>query len=161
MNLNAVDPGRLFYGLLPTSPSLQKAKFLPAFRSLKSRLIRVKPVIRSEFLDRLRFAQKPGMRMGIFAMRRSDGIEALSFDHVVVRGERAPILVRPSLEHTRVDLTDIADAAVGDEVVIIGRQGDEEILPSQVTTKLNMDPGELAIGIRGSIQRVYLREPAV
>jgi alanine racemase len=157
MNLGAVDPGRLFYGLLPTSPSLQGIKFLPAFRSLKSRLVQVKPVIRSGFLDRLRFAQSPSMRMGIFAMGRSDGIEALSLDHVLVRGQRAPILVRPSLEHTRIDLTHIENAAVGDEVVIIGRQGEEEIHPGQVTAKLKMDPGELAIGVRGSIERVYLR----
>ena len=80
-----------------------------------------------------------------------------STGHVLVRGRRAPILMRPSLEHTRIDLTDIPEARVGDEVVIIGRQGDGEITPAQVTTRLSMDPGELAVGLRGSIERRYIR----
>jgi alanine racemase len=156
MNLNAIDPGRLFYGLLPPSLALKDAQFQPAFRSLTSRLVQVKPVVRSDFADRLRFTVRPGLRMGIFPMGRSDGIESLLFEYVLIRGRRAPILIRPSLEHTRVEVTNIPDAAVGDEVVIIGRQGHEEILPSQVTNRLKVDPGELAIGLCGSIERRYI-----
>jgi alanine racemase len=157
MNLNAIDPGRLYYGLLPPTPALGDARFEPAFRSLKSRLVQVKPVVRDGFTDLAPFAVRPGMRMGIIPLGRSDGIESLRADHVLVRGRRAPVLVRASLEHTRIDVTNIADAAVGDEVVIIGRQGTEEITPLEVTTRLKMDPGELAVGLRGSIQRRYLR----
>jgi alanine racemase len=97
------------------------------------------------------------MRIGVFPLGRSDGMETLSVDHVLVRGRRAPILVRPSLEHTRIDLSDIDDAKVGDEVVIIGRQGSAEIKPDDVTERLKMDPGELAVGLRGSISRRYLQ----
>jgi alanine racemase len=157
MNLNAVDPGRLFYGLFPTSRSLREATFRSAFVSLRSRLVQVKQLVRSGYPEFAPFLVRPGMRIGVFPLGRSDGLETLSVEHVLVRGRHAPILVRPSLEHTRVDLSDVSDAEVGDEVVIIGRQGSAEIKPEDVTERLKMDPGELAVGIRGSIARRYLR----
>jgi alanine racemase len=158
MKLNAVDPGRLFYGLLPPTEALGSCRFRPAFRRLSSRLVQVKRVARCAFADLAPFPVREGLRMGIAPIGRSDGMEALSADHVLVRGRRAPILMRPSLEHTRIDLTDIPGAAVGDEVVIIGRQGEVEITPANVTGRLAMDPGELAVGLRGSIERRYQYE---
>jgi alanine racemase len=158
MNLNAVDPGRLFYGLLPPTEALGSCRFRPAFRRLSSRLVQVKPVVRPAFADLAPFPVREGLRMGIAPIGRSDGMEALAADHVLVGGRRAPILMRPSLEHTRIDLTDIPGAAVGDEVVIIGRQGEAEITPADVTGRLAMDPGELAVGLRGSIERWYQYE---
>jgi alanine racemase len=157
MNLNAIDPGRLFYGLLPSGPQLGSARFHPAFVRLRSRLVQVKSVVRPGYPEFSPFPVRPGMRMGVFPLGRSDGMEMLSTGHVLVRGKRAPILMRPSLEHTRIDLSGIADAAVGDEVIIIGRQGGEEITPADVAKRLKMDIGELAVGVRGSIERRFLR----
>jgi alanine racemase len=156
MNLNAVDPGRLFYGLLAPTEALGGCAFRPAFRCLSSRLVQVKQVVRSAFADLAPFPVREGLRMGVAPIGRSDGMEALSTGHVLVRGRRAPILMRPSLEHTRIDLTDVPCATVGDEVVIIGRQGEAEITPADVTGRLAMDPGELAVGLRGSIERRHI-----
>ena len=57
------------------------------------------------------------------------GLFGLSTGQVLVRGRRAAVL-SVSLEHARLDLGDI-EAEAGDEVVIIGRQGDEEITVSR------------------------------
>lgn len=46
---------------------------------------------------------------------------------VLVRGQRAPIVGRISMDLTLVDVTRIAGAAIGDEVVLIGRSGEQEI----------------------------------
>ena len=46
---------------------------------------------------------------------------------VLVRGKRAPILGRVCMDQMMVDVTDIPGAQVGDEVVLLGRQGDERI----------------------------------
>ncbi len=156
MNLNAIDPGRLFYGLLPPSPVQPGATFRPGFVRLRSRLVQVKPLLRAGYPEIAPFPVRPGTSMGIFPLGRSDGMEALNAGYVLVRGRRAPILIRPSLEHTRIDLSNIPEATVGDEVVIVGRQGDAEIAPAEVTTRLKMDPGEFAVGLRGSIERRYL-----
>jgi len=51
------------------------------------------------------------------------------------RAHNASIVGGPNLEHTRIDLTGVPDARVGDEVVIIGRQGDEEITIAEVAKR--------------------------
>ena len=75
------------------------------------------------------------MRLGVIPMGSADGLRWLHAGRVLVRGRVAPIVGSPSLEHTRVDLTGVPDAAVGDEVVIIGRQGDLEITPAEVASR--------------------------
>jgi alanine racemase len=46
---------------------------------------------------------------------------------VLVRGQRAPIVGRVSMDLTLIDVTHIPGAAIGDEVVLIGRSGDQQI----------------------------------
>jgi len=46
---------------------------------------------------------------------------------VLLRGQRAPIVGRISMDLTLVDVTRVAGAAIGDEVVLIGRSGEQEI----------------------------------
>lgn len=47
--------------------------------------------------------------------------------HVLVRGRRAPVVGTVNMNLTMVDVTDIEGAQLGDEVVIIGKQGDRTI----------------------------------
>jgi alanine racemase len=46
---------------------------------------------------------------------------------VLLRGQRAPMVGRISMDLTLVDVTRIAGAAIGDEVVLIGRSGEQEV----------------------------------
>ncbi len=51
---------------------------------------------------------------------------------VLVRGRRAPVVGRVTMNTTMVDVTDIAGVAPGDEVVLFGRQGDDEITQAEI-----------------------------
>jgi len=75
---------------------------------------------------------------------------------VLVRGRAAPIVSSPALEHTRIDLTGIPDAVVGDEVVIIGRQGDLEITPAEVAARHGLGLHNVAPTVGPRVARVYL-----
>ena len=74
-----------------------------------------------------------------------------------MRGRPAPILATPSLEHTRIDLTAIPDAQVGDEVVVIGRQGDTEITLAEVARRRDIGIHQVATTIGPRVTRVYRR----
>jgi len=52
---------------------------------------------------------------------------ATGHGQVLLRGQRAPIVGRISMDLTLVDVTRVAGAAIGDEVVLIGRSGEQEI----------------------------------
>jgi len=51
---------------------------------------------------------------------------------VLVRGRRAPVLGRVTMNTTMVDVTDIPGVSAGDEVVLFGRQGDDEITQAEI-----------------------------
>lgn len=68
----------------------------------------------------------------------------LNGGEVLLRGRRAPILGRPMMDHFMVDVSHIPEVQVGDEVVIIGRQGEavltaEEMAERAGIGRLNSD----------------------
>lgn len=157
MLLNAVDLGQIIYGMEPAGESIVQFDLRPAFVALKSRLITVKPMRRTEFPEQAPFPLSGVTRIGVFPLGAIDGIGSLTSTHVLVGGERARLLGAPSLEHYRVDLTLVPSAAVGDEVVVIGRQAANEITMQEVMAYQSI-PREVRLitKIASSIPRTYL-----
>ncbi len=154
MVLNAVDPGAALFSPLDSGKGRQGCQ---PFHGLKSRLIQARDVTRTEFLEESAFRFVPGMRIGIIPIGYSDGMNRLHCGEVIVRGRRVPILGAPSLEYTRIDLTGVPGAEVGDEVVIIGEQDGTRIAPEEVvTSQCAARVSDLALEVRESIPRLYL-----
>ena len=153
--LNAVDPGRMLYGITfpgETSP----LPLLPTLRALTSCVIALKELTpRERFAEKAPYPVTRPMRLGVIPMGSADGLNWLHAGRVLVRGQSAPIVSAPSLEHTRVDLTEIADAQVGDEVVLIGRQGDGEIAPAEVAKRHGLGLHHVATTVGPRVARVY------
>jgi alanine racemase len=159
--LNAVDPGRMLYGIAFEGDGPHGAALRPALRALKSRLIEVKPVApRERFAERGPFPLHAPMRLGVIPLGAADGLLHLHAGRVLVRGRSTPILGGPSLEHTRVDLTSVPEAQVGDEVVVIGRQGELEISLAEVAARQHVAIHVLPTLIGPRVERVWLPEPA-
>jgi alanine racemase len=156
---DAVDVGRLVYGSLRAGWDCGgRLRIRSAFSGLRSRLIQCKPIDRTEHVLEAPFGIRPGMRMGIAPMGYADGLESLNCGVALVHERRVPVLASSSLEHTRLDLTEVPDARVGDEVVFIGRQGAAEITPQEVLTHLDLrQPARMATAVRESVVRRYLR----
>ena len=154
MALNGIDPGAALFSALEANGA--EERYQP-FRSLKTRLIQVRDAFRRDFPDEAPFRVAPGMRVGIVPIGYSDGMRSLNCGEVLVRGQRVPVLGSPSLEYTRIDLTQVRDAAVGDEVVIIGRQDAQRISPEEVAQKQSAARvSDLALEVRPTIVRVYV-----
>jgi len=153
--LNAVDPGRMLYGI--TFPGETPSEPLaPTFRALTSRVIALKDLApRERFAERAPFPVTAPMRLGVIPMGSADGLNWLHAGRVLVRGKAAPVVSAPSLEHTRIDLTGIPDAQVGDEVVIIGRQGSAEITPAEVAKRHGLGLHHIATTVGPRVSRVY------
>jgi alanine racemase len=75
---------------------------------------------------------------------------------MLVRGRAVPLLGAPSLEHTRLDLTAVPEARVGDEVVVIGRQGEAEITVADAAANHGLQTLHVAPAIGERVARVYL-----
>jgi alanine racemase len=154
--LNAVDPGRMLYGI--TFPGeATPIPLRPVLRALTTRIISVKELSpRERFAEAAPFPVTAPMRLAVVPIGSADGLRWLTAGRVLVRGRAVPILAAPSLEHTRIDVTDVPDARVGDEVVVIGRQGDAEISPAEVAAANGLGLHHVATTVGPRVERVYV-----
>lgn len=154
--LTGVDPGQLFFGPQRSAGDVPWPTQRQAFRKLSSRLIHVRVLERDAFPAEAPFPLWTGMRLGVIPIGSSDGIAQVHRGEVLVRGRRARV-IGTSLEHTRIDLSGIADAAIGDEVVLIGEQDGQVITPDAVVLHQRLARiGDLAMAIRSRVPRRYL-----
>lgn len=85
-----------------------------------------------------------------------DGFRKMpNWGNVLVRGYRVPIVAGVSMDKTAIDVTNIPGVAVGDEVVLIGRQQNEEIILNEIAAKINASNYEVLSGITERVKRVY------
>ena len=74
---------------------------------------------------------------------------------VLVGGRRVPLIGTVSMDNVTVDLGALGRAAVGEEAVLIGRQGGERILAEEVARRLDTINYEVTCGISARVPRVY------
>jgi alanine racemase len=74
---------------------------------------------------------------------------------VLIDGRRVP-LRGVSLEYVVLDLTERDDVRIGDEVVLLGRSGEEEILLADVADWQGAAPHEVLMGFEGRLRARYL-----
>ena len=85
----------------------------------------------------------------LLRFRPEDGL------HVLVRGRPAPLAGRVSMDQISVDVTEIEGVRRGDEVVLIGRQGDEGLPATLVAEWLGTSPYEVVSEILARVPRVH------
>ena len=76
-----------------------------------------------------------------------------NWGQVLVQGEFAPIVGRVSMEKTTINVTHIPNVTVGDEVVLLGRQGDKQITPDDVAQQLDTNNYEVITTLLARIPR--------
>jgi alanine racemase len=77
---------------------------------------------------------------------------------VLVRGQRAPVVGRVSMDLVTIDVTDVDGAALGDEVVLLGRQGAGEITVEELAAKLDTISYEVFCNVSARVPRVYVEQ---
>ena len=158
--LNAVDPGRLIFGNPVVERSRQAIDLKPVFRSFKARIIEMKALApRPRFNEVRPFPVNKKTVMGIIPVGWGDGYSRAhsSIGPVLVRGKRVPVLGDVDFEHIRIDLSDVPAARVGDEVVLIGKQGNNEITLDEIAEIRRTDLHEVCQSIRHQVPRLYIK----
>jgi alanine racemase len=75
--------------------------------------------------------------------------------HVLVRGHRAPLIGAVSMDAITVDMTDVPGASVGDQVTLIGTDGDERITAEDVASWSETISYEVLTSIGSRVERRY------
>lgn len=74
---------------------------------------------------------------------------------VLIRGKRVPVVGRVSMDLVTVDVTDLPNVAPGDEVVLLGRQGDQEVSVEEIAAKIGTISYEVLCAVSARVPRVY------
>ncbi|MBP6963456.1 MAG: alanine racemase [Armatimonadetes bacterium] len=156
---NMVRPGIMLYGLYD-SPFVSREVELRQALTLKSRIA---------FLKELPPGRTVGYGRTYTTTRRTivatipigyaDGYNRRLSNrgHALVRGARVPIIGRVCMDQIMLDVTDVPGASVGDEVVLYGRQGDQEISMEETEEIVGTISYEIVCAISRRVPRVYVR----
>jgi alanine racemase len=150
-----VRPGLLLYGVAP--PSLAGRIALTPVMSLSSRVVAVKGVRTGETIGYgARFRAERPTTMAVVPAGYADGLDTRLAGRmsVLIRGRRAPIVGAVCMDMITIDVTGIT-VEPGDEVVLIGRQGEDEITVSEMADRIGSIPYELLCRVGIRIERVY------
>jgi alanine racemase len=156
-HLNLVRPGLVIYGMYPkhTFPKLIKLK--PAL-SLKTRIVFMKetPPGRSISYGRTYITQKH-TRIATLPIGYADGYprKLSNKGEVLIHGQRAKVVGKVTMDQTMVDVGHIKQAKVGDEVVLIGIQGDDEIRAESLARLAESIAYEVVCSISNRVPRIY------
>lgn len=153
---NLVRAGIALYGLDPSPEEPLPVGFQPAL-SWKSTVAQVKvlPAGSSVGYGRTYFTRGEE-RIAVIPVGYADGFRRAPqhWGEVLVKGRRAPIVGRISMDQAALDVTHVADVRIGDEVVLIGRQGDERITAEDVARCLGTINYEVVAAILARVPRV-------
>jgi alanine racemase len=156
---DAVRPGLLLYGIVP--PPLASTIPLEPVMSLTSRVVAVKGLRPGERVGYGgRFETSEPRTVAVVPAGYADGLDTrlCGRGHVLVRGRRAPIVGAVSMDMITIDVTDHGDVQPGDEVVLLGKQGDESwqrIDAREVAAEIGTIPWEIVCRLGTRIERQY------
>ena len=148
--------GLSLYGASPLGEF--QSRFRPAM-TFKTRVTLVRTLGSGRSISYGRTFITPGkMRVATLGAGYGDGIDRhLSGREtdVLIRGRRCRLLGRVTMDQIVVDVSHLDRVEPGEEVVLIGRQGDEEILATELATKAETIAWEIFTGITKRVVRVY------
>jgi alanine racemase len=156
---DAVRPGLLLYGIVP--PPLASTIPLRPVMSLTSRVTAVKGLRPGEGVGYgWKFRAESPRTIAVVPAGYADGLDTRlsGRGHVLIRGQRVPIVGAVSMDMITVDVTDVGEVQPGDEVVLLGRQGDEswqQIDAREVASAIGTIPWEIVCRLGTRIERHY------
>ncbi len=156
---NMVRPGLALYGVYP-SDYVSRSLNLHPVMSLKSKVIYLKRVKKGSTISYGKtYITNKDTTIAILPIGYEDGYNRLLSNkgEVIIRGERVKIAGRVCMDQTIIDVGKVPDVKVGDEVVLIGEQGEERISIEEIAKKVNTVSHEVVCRIAERVPRIYLK----
>ena len=99
------------------------------------------------------FRTRRPSRIATLPVGYADGYNRLLSNRgeVLVRGKRAAVVGRVSMDLVTIDVTDIFDVSLSDEAVLLGRQGTEEVSAEELAAKIDTIPYEVLCGVSARV----------
>lgn len=157
---NLVRPGIVLYGLPPVSDFKMPFPLIPAMQ-FKTKIVFIKEVPTGTPIGYGGTYVTPQRTfVATLPLGYGDGYnrQLSNKASVLIGGRRRKVIGRVCMDQIMVDLGPVCEARVGDEAVLFGRQGEEEITVTELADLAGTINYELVCGISSRVPRVYLPE---
>ncbi len=154
---NMVRPGLMLYGVYPT-PAMARQIALKPVLSWQTRILQLKKVPAGTSISYGQtFVTRRESLIATLPIGYADGYPRLLSNRgaALVKAQRAPIAGRVCMDLTMIDVTDIAGVQQGDEVVLLGHQGDAMISADEMAAWANTISYEILTSIGARVPRIH------
>ena len=153
-HLDMVRPGILMYGIFPSQVCRTIDGIQPVM-SVKARIAAIQKLKPGEVVGYgMRYTASSERRIAILPIGYGDGFPRVRNEGgVLIHGQRAPLIGGIAMDALMVDITDIPQAHMWDEAVIMGRQGDLEITARDIAKLKNSVTYDVLTGWRLRLRR--------
>ena len=159
-HLDMVRPGIATYGLHPSDEVNKSRVDLRPVMSLKTRIIHLKRVPPGFNISYgITFQTKNHTTIATVPVGYADGLNRLlsSRGHMLVHGQRVPIVGRVCMDLTMLDVGEVSGVALEDEVVVFGEQGKGAVTADEIASSLDTINYEIVSTITARVPRIYLK----
>jgi len=153
--LDAVRPGLVLYGYSP----FQENYGLRPIMKIKTRILSIRRLAAGVPVSYGKsFITKRESKIAVVPIGYADGYNRLFSNNadMLVRGTRAPVVGRICMDLTMLDVTSVEDITEGEEVVLLGQQGDDMITAKELSSRINTIPYEVITSLGGSAKKEYI-----
>ena len=160
LKLEMARPGIMTYGIYPSEETRSKAALAPVM-SFKTTIVLVKEFPEGYGIGYNRtYITKDKTRVATIPVGYGDGYPFIlsNTGEALIHGKRAPIIGRVSMDMCTLDVTHIPNCTVGDEVVLLGRQGNEYISANEIADKAHTISYEVLCALGKRAPRVFLQK---
>jgi alanine racemase len=158
--LNMVRPGIMTYGIYPAPDDESKALLSPVM-SFKTNVVLLKDFPKGCGIGYgSTYVTGKQTRIATIPVGYGDGYGFILSNQgeALIRGKRAPIVGRVSMDLCTIDVTHIPACAIGDEVVLLGRQGKESISANEIAVKAKTISYEVLCALGKRAPRLFLQK---
>lgn len=155
-HFDLVRPGIAIYGLNPSPESPLPAAFRPAL-TWKARLtfLRTLPPGHGISYGSI-YKTSKDERIGVIPVGYGDGFRRMNGQEALIRGQRVPVVGRVCMDQCMLQLDSVLEAAVEDEVVLLGEQNELSITADDLGKKWGTVNYEVVCGLADRLPRIYL-----
>ena len=159
---NMFRPGLALYGLPPVAAVRERVELKPVM-TFKTRVLQTKRVPAGSGVSygHTFVTSRPSV-IGVLPVGYADGYRR-GLQHgaeVLIRGRRAPVVGAVCMDLTMIDLTDVPEAAAGDDVILWGGAGEQTISVNEVARLAQTISYEMLCTVGKRVPRIYLGGPS-
>jgi alanine racemase len=149
--------GLVLYGLSPSKETHIPEGIKPTL-AWKTRLVSIKKFSAGQGIGYgYKYYTKKIEKIGVIAVGYGDGFRRQIGNYVLLHGRRVPIVGNVCNDQCMLTLDHIQEPRIGDEVVLIGKQGNDDITVNEIAKNWDTISYEVICGMAARIPRIYIK----